>query len=75
MSITLHNNIFYFPCIHVHFHYSFQCFGNASGISISFEKRFLFPALWALERKALDPAQTGQLKWSKRPGFLVIFGH
>ena len=75
MSITLHNKIFYLLCIHVHFHGSFQCFWNASGHSISFERCFLFPVLWALERKVLDLAQTGQLKWSKRSGFLVIFGH
>ena len=31
MSITLHNRIFYFLCIHVHFHGSFQCFRDASG--------------------------------------------
>ena len=67
MSITLHNKIFYLLCIHVHFHGSFQCFWNASGHSISFERCFLSPVLWALERKVLDRS-----KW---PGFLVIFGH
>ena len=75
MSITLHNKIFYLLCIHVHFHGSFQCFWNASGHTISFERCFLSPVLWALEREVLDLAQTGQLKWSKRSGFLVIFGH